>query len=185
MKRFGALALVAALAAAGGCASAARYAEKKPDRGVVTVPDDSDCWPGYNRRAALKLIEQHVGPDYEIVDQRTVKTGRTGRSGLPDTNETLNPRNPGAPAYRSASTHATSMPEDTQFQITYRRKDAPSGATNTVVPVGGAVRTEYVPMGATPNAQPKSGAVPLGAGGTGSYLLPLPRPGTSGLDCKT
>ncbi|QEG29775.1 hypothetical protein GobsT_45730 [Gemmata obscuriglobus] len=156
MTRCGSLLLIAALSAAGGCASSAKYVERRGGSGVVAVPDDSDSWPNYNRRAALKLIEQDAGPNYEIIDQRTVKTGRQTRSSLPDTNETLNPRRPGSPGYQS-STHATSMPEATEFRITYRRKDgaavgdAGAGAPG-VVPAGGAAQPRPQPAGAVPGA---------------------------------
>ncbi|HEY1187314.1 MAG TPA: hypothetical protein VGE74_06630 [Gemmata sp.] len=177
MKRFGVLALVAALSAAGGCASSAKFVERKADSGIVAVPDDSNQWPNYNRRVALKAIEEHVGPNYEIVDERTVKTGRQSRSSLPDTNETLNPRNPGAPAYRNASTHATALPEQTQYQITYRRKAGPEADPSGL----GAVRTQYLPTGAAPNVQPAGGAVP---GGMASpFNRPTVPPAAGGADC--
>lgn len=189
MKRFGLLALVAALAGAGGCASSAKYVEKKADSGVVAVPDDSNAWPNYNRQAALKLIEQHVGPDYEIVDQKTVKTGRQTRSSLPDTNETLNPRRPGSPGYQS-STHATSMPEQTQFLITYvRRGGTASGDAGTpgvpsgLVPAGGTVRTQYPPTGAAPNLQPAHGFAPGAM--PSSFNRPKVAPAAGGADCDT
>lgn len=182
MKRLGLLALVAVLTGAGGCASSAKYVEKKADSGIVAAPDDSDAWPNYNRRELTKLIEQHVGPDYEIVEQKTVKTGRQTRSSLPDTNETLNPRRPGSPGYQS-STHATSMPEQTQFQITYVRKggaaSSDAGAPSGLVPAGGTVRTQYPATGAVPNVQPASG---------GALSSPFNRPkapATGGADCDT
>lgn len=187
MKRFGLLALVAALAGAGGCASSAKYIEKKPDSGVVAVPDDSNSWPNYNRQAALKLIEEHVGSNYEIVDEKTVKTGRQTRGSLPDTNETLNPRRPGSPGYRSA-THATSMPEQTQFQIAYVRKGGAgdTGAQNGppgLVPAGGTVRTQYPPTGPAPNVQPAQGFAPGAM--PSSFNRPKVVPAAGGADCDT
>lgn len=155
MKRFGSLLLVAALSAGGGCASSAKYIEKRPDSGVVAAPDDSDAWPNHNKSNLLKLIEQHVGPNYEIVDQRTVRTGRQTHSSLPDTNETLNPRRPGSPGYQS-STHATSLPDASEYRITYRRKSGPqvgdvgTGGASGLVPAGGIAQPPTQPAGAVP-----------------------------------
>lgn len=91
MRRFGVLVIVAATAA-GGCASPARYVERKADSGIVAVLAHSD-----DRGEALKLIEKHVGPNYEIIDERTVPTGRTARTNpRMDTDHTLNAQ-PGVP----------------------------------------------------------------------------------------
>lgn len=171
MKRPVLLALALVGAGASGCASNAKYVEKRVDGGVVAVPNDSDAWPGYNRQAALKLIEQHVGPDYEIVGEKTVSTGRAARGSLPSTSETLNPRRPSSPGYQS-STHATSMPEATQFEIAYRRKGGALAGD------AGAVQTQYAPGGAAPNVQPAGGVM------TSPFNRPTvpPAPGTPGCD---
>lgn len=140
MKRFGAFVLVAVAAAASGCASA-KYVEKRADGGVVAVPDDSDSWPGYNRRAALEKIREHVGPNYEIVDERKVVTGQTTLNNQQTATEhTLNARNPAYPTQRQTTTGTgiTTQQDVTQWQIAYRRKEGPTAAvTPDVRPAGG------------------------------------------------
>lgn len=148
MTRFGAFVLVAVMAAAGGCAAPAKYVEKNANDGIVAVPDDTDCWPGYHRRAALEKITQHVGPNYEIVSERRVVTGQTttGNGQSTTTDHTLNPKNPARPAQQWQTTTGTStaMTQDvTQWQITYRRKDTP--AASGLQPAGGAPANPLVP----------------------------------------
>ena len=63
------LVLAAVVAGLSGCASPARYVETQGDTGVVAIPSNSDVWPNYNRKAAMALIEKHVGPNYEIVEE--------------------------------------------------------------------------------------------------------------------
>ncbi len=182
MQRFGAFALVAAMVATGGCASSAKYIEKKDDSGIVAVPDESNGWPNNNRRAALELIEKHVGPNYEIVDERTVTTGRMARTSLPDTNETLNPRNQAYPAKRTTGTAATAQHDVTQYRITYRKtagwpapRDLRSQEEPGLTPASGTVQTQHAP-GMAPNVQPAGG--PVSVFNSGSV-----RP-ASGADCN-
>lgn len=162
MKRWGMFALVAAVAATGGCASSAKYVDhSKPDMGVVAIPDNSDSWPNGNRRAALELIEKHVGPNYEIVEERTVPTGRTAtRTPLPDTNESLNPRNQASPVKRPTGMAATRQEEVTEYRITYRKKAGGFPAPRELA------------------SQEETGLTP--AGGTIGPARDLPRPSAGG-----
>jgi hypothetical protein len=59
-------ALVIALA---GCASPAHVVERTPTGGTVAVPDYQ------HRSEALALIREEAGPNYSIVDEKTVETG--------------------------------------------------------------------------------------------------------------
>ena len=69
------VAFVAAGAAhAAGCTSA-RYVQRGMDEGVVAVPDRSNSWPSFNNDKAINLIKEHVGPDYEIVEDYPSSTG--------------------------------------------------------------------------------------------------------------
>lgn len=141
-------ALLAATVATGGCASQAKYIERKTDTGIVAVPDDTDTWPNNNRKAALALIEKHVGPNFEILDERTVPTGRVARNSLPETNEALNPRNQAYPAKRPISATPTQQEEATEYRITYRKLDSASTGTT--------VQTQYPPTGVQPAGGPLS-----------------------------
>lgn len=169
MRRFGVVLLLAAVAA-GGCAAPAKYIEKRADSGVVAVPDDSDSWPTYNRRAALDKIQQHVGPNYEILDERRVVTGQTTQASQQTQNDyTLNKRNPAQPGERQTTTGTATQQDVTQWQITYRRKPA-AGAGE--VTTAGAVRTQY------PAADVRPAGGPISA-----FNRPAP-PATGGADCN-
>ena len=52
-----------------GCASSARFLDRKTTGGVVAVPDYA------HRDEGLALIEREIGPDYSIVDEAEVVTG--------------------------------------------------------------------------------------------------------------
>ncbi|MBP3956798.1 hypothetical protein J8F10_16110 [Gemmata sp. G18] len=171
MGRSCVFALLAVAAATSGCASHAKFIEKKADSGIVAVPDETDAWPNNNRRAALDLIQKHVGPNFEILDERTVSTGRTARNSLPDTNEALNPRNQAYPAKRPISATATQQ-EGTEYRITYRKlgSDPNPGAPGTTV------QTQYPSAG----VQQAGGT---GAGGPLSVFNRNPVQPAGGADC--
>ncbi len=179
MQRFGAFALVAAMTAAGGCASSARYIEKKDDSGIVAVRDNSgDSWS--NRRAAIELIEKHVGPGYEILDERTVAIGRTARNSLPETNETLNPRNAASPAKRPIGPAATVQHDATEYRITYRKNAAWPAPRE----LGSQEEPGLAPVGGT-TEQTQYPAVVQPAGGTTSvFNRNSVRPASGGADCN-
>src|SRR5436305_13628873 len=76
MKQVLLMAAAVVAAASTGCGGA-RYVQRSGDEGIVAIPANTDTWPTNNRSAAMKLIEQHVGPSFDIVDEREVKTGQT------------------------------------------------------------------------------------------------------------
>jgi hypothetical protein len=171
MRRFLVLAAAVAAASTVGCANA-RYVQKAGDEGVVAIPRNSDAWPEYNRTSALKLIEQHVGPAFEIVEEREVKTG-TATSNTQNVNreQTFNSEVPFLPAERETTTTTTTARDITEYHIHYRRKAGGltgfPGATppaNAVVPTGGAAPAGGVvpahhtqPQGATANGVTPAG----------------------------
>lgn len=176
VKRVSVLMLLATFAAAGGCAAPAKYIEKRADGGVVAVPDDTDCWPSYNRRAALEKIQQHVGADYVITDERRVVVGQTtmGNGQSTTTNHTLNPKNPAYPAQQTQTTtgSSTAMTQDvTQWQITYQRKPA-STADGSVRPAGGT-NPRVGDVSATGAASGLTPAVPGGPDPVTPSVLPV------------
>lgn len=110
MKRGFAVAVVALVSLAGGCASPARYIEKGADGGVVGVPAGADGRASEaQRREAVALIEKHVGAKYQIVDEGPVRpAGATGAIG--------------------------GAVESAEWRIAYRK--APEGTTTDGLPPG-------------------------------------------------
>jgi hypothetical protein len=180
MRRFLVLAAAVAAASGVGCANA-RYVQKIADEGVVAIPVNSDTWPSYNRSGALKLIEQHVGPDYEIVEEREVKTG-TATTNVQNTKneQTFNSEVPFLPAARQTTTATTTAADITEYHIHYRRLAGgltgfPGTAppANAVVPAGGAAPASGV-MPAH-HTEPQAGAVG-GVTQAGGAMPPTPTP---------
>ena len=58
-------ALGALLVGLGGCASA-RYVAVDADGGIVAIPNNTNCWPTYNRKAAEELMRQKCPQGYVI-----------------------------------------------------------------------------------------------------------------------
>jgi hypothetical protein len=160
MKRFLVLAAAVAAASTVGCANA-RYVQQTPDEGVVAIPSNTDAWPDYNRTQALKLIEQHVGPAFDIVEEREVNVG-TATTSYQDASQELT---------------ATATRNVNEYHIHYRRRAGGlTGFPGTGVPAGGMVPTGgIVPVQHT---EPKTNALPADtvtpAGG-------LPPPDMTGL----
>jgi hypothetical protein len=123
--------VLAAVVAATGCSSA-RYVQRGVDEGIVAVPDRSNTWPTYNNDKALTLIKEHVGPDYEIVEEWVSKSGGTG---VPSGNGLKPMRDPATGTQfifqsndpRSAGAPATDQAEATELFIRYRRRAAGGG----------------------------------------------------------
>lgn len=171
MKRV--LVLVGAVVAGlSGCASPARYVEKSVggDSGIVAIPANTDEWPNHYRQAAIAKIVEHVGPDYEIIEEKEVVTGQAiVNNQQTNTEKTANRANPQlGPGERQTVNNTTTTMDRTEYRIAYRKRvgglpsqygniiqtryPAPGpGAAPTVVPAGG------IPT--TPSSQP-SGRVP-------------------------
>jgi hypothetical protein len=191
MKRGGVSALVLALAVAGGCASPAKYIEKRGDSGVIAIPNNTDTWPSHHRREALALIQKHVGPNYEILEEREEVVGQsTHNNQQVNTEDTFNREIPFLPAQKQTITNTTTQRDITEWRIVYRRVDpltpralASQQPANPIAPAGGA------PAGVVPSVQPAvqpvGAVVPRGTGttGTGSYLVPGARPANPA-DCN-
>ena len=190
MKRGITFALLGVLAAAGGCGSPAQFVEKRGDSGTVSISDNTNYWPNYNRREALALIQQHVGPNYEIIDERKVVTGQSTRNEQQTNTEmTQNRRNPNLPGERQTTTGSVTTQDITQWQITYRklpgadqyRPEPFIGDLNTKPPTIGPTQARGLGAGVVPSVLP-AGGTPT-RGGT-SYFTPARRPAAPG-DCAT
>jgi hypothetical protein len=162
---------VAALVVAGlsGCASPARYVEKQGDAGVVAIPADTDVWPTYNRRAAMELIEKHVGPNYEIVEFREVATGqRTSNNQEIQNEQTWNRSNPLLPANKQTVQNTQTTQDVTEVRIAYRKRaGAPMGSPMGAQGLPGTVQQTQYRAGTGAGVQPAGGIVPSMAPGGG------------------
>jgi hypothetical protein len=125
-----------------GCASA-RYVQQGADGGVVAVQNGSNDWPSYNLNKAFKLIEQHVGPEYEIVWQGEQVVGQATTNNQNVQREVgTNSEIPFLPAEKTIVTNSTTSRDVTEWRIHYRKRlpgpPAPSGVVQTghTVPAG-------------------------------------------------
>jgi hypothetical protein len=166
------------LAAAGGCASPAKYIEKKGDTGIVSIPNNSDSWPSYNKRAAHELIQKHVGMHYEIIEERDVVVGQSTTNNQQVNTEQTPGRFPFlAPNEKQTVTNNTTSRDLTEWRIWYKRIDPPRPGINGGAPLPGG---DFTPAGAqqpanpmSPSVLPAGGPVPrYTSGGTGSHSIP-------------
>lgn len=112
-----------------GCANAPRYVHKAGDEGIVAIADRSDSWPSYHLTNAKKLIEAHVGPQYDILEEKEVITGNVTQHQQHVNRDTaVNPLVPFLQAeQQQVTTTSTTMPTK-EWHIHYRRRQG--------VPVG-------------------------------------------------
>jgi hypothetical protein len=148
VSRFVVLSMIVCAACTTGCTSA-HYVSKQADSGVVAIPSNTNAWPFHYRQEADELIRQHVGPDYEIVDERQVVTGvRVANNQQTQRDQTPNKKNPNMPGERVSTTDTTTTSNVTEWRITYARR-------------GSTVVMDALPRpdlnGAAPGVQPAGG----------------------------
>ncbi|MDB5308550.1 MAG: hypothetical protein JWO38_2752 [Gemmataceae bacterium] len=169
-------AVVVIVASLTGCGTTARYVAKQGDTGVVAIPNNSDAWLTHYRRDAEDLIRRHVGPDYEILEEREVVTGTAVSNNQQVQREQIaNRRNPLLPGEKDTITSTTATRDTTEYQITYRRR---SGPALNALPPNGFVPAAGVGPAAGPVVLPAGGPVginpvppgPVGPGGLQSRL---------------
>lgn len=175
MKQVLLVAAAVVAAASTGCSSA-RYVHRAGDEGIVAIPANTDTWPSNNRSNAMKLIEQHVGPNYDIVEEREVKTGQTTTNNQNTNKEaTFNTSVPFLPAEKQTTTTTTTTHDVTEYQIHYRKR----AGTLVGTPGGGPGPVGGLPMGGgvtQAGAQVPAGTTAPGAMGGGLGLSNL-KPG--------
>jgi|GEM_PF-5398999 hypothetical protein len=156
MKRGFAVAVVALVSLAGGCATPARYIEKGADAGVVAVPAGTDGRASdAQRREAVALIQKHVGAKYEIVEEGPVRpAGATGTAGGVETAEWRI-------AYRKAPEGTTTegLPPGLVPNLGPNVPRVPSSTRG----IGGGAGQHTIQLGGAPR---HTEGFPLGAGGT-------------------
>ena len=91
-----------------GC-NDARFVHRGEDEGIVAIPERSNEFPAYYLTNAAELMESHVGPGYEIVEEREVTKG------VQEMAQTLQP------AGIQQTMHTSS--NLTEWQIRYRKKN--------------------------------------------------------------
>lgn len=121
--------------AAVGCANA-RYIQKDADGGVIAMPADNH----WNRKKAVELMREHVGPGYLVVEEKEVVTGRQTTNHSDTQNELgVHSTVPVLPANKQITTTTTTR-DLTEWHIVYRRGGTPSlpaPVESPVQPTGG------------------------------------------------
>jgi hypothetical protein len=187
MRRVFASALLLVSAFCGGCGSSAKYIEKRGDTGVVAIPANTDVWPSYNRRAALELIQKHVGVNYEILEEREVVTGQsTTNNQQTNIEQTVNREIFFLPAEKQTTTTTTTSRDLTEWRIVYRRVPTLPASGPPLLPIGGAVPAAgQAPAGVVPSVQPAAATTPAPAARGMSHFMGTPKPAgpKAGDDC--
>lgn len=191
------LGVTVVLAAFSGCASPARYIERQADSGVVAIPANTDAWPTHNRREAIALIQKHVGPNFEITEEREVATGqRTFNNQQVNNEQTFNTSNPFLPANKQTVQNSTTTTDVTEYRIAYRRVAGAPGIGGVTIPGGAQMglgagtvqQTNYRSGTSTPGllgggVQPAGGIVPS-AGPVNNGFTTGGAPGANCVDGK-
>ena len=154
------LGVAAVLAGLSGCASPAQVVSKDVGSGtvVISIPDNSDVWPTYNRRAAMELAEKQgvMNPERSIVKEEQVIVGQRTNN-----NQTVNGQ---------MVQGMTTTSEVTKYQLTFQKK--PLGPGMPMGAPGGVQQTQYLP-GMYPGVQPAGGIVPsVQPGQAGRNVVP-------------
>jgi hypothetical protein len=97
----------------------------------------------------MKLIEQHVGPSFDIVEEKEVATGQTTVNNQNTNKEaTFNSSVPFLPAEKQTTTTTTTTHDITEYRIHYRKRTGiavgtPAGGAGPVggLSIGGVTQT--------------------------------------------
>ena len=152
------LAVAVVLTGLSGCATPARYVDKSGDSGIVAIPANTDSWPMHYRAEAVALIEKHVGPGYEIVEEKEVAVGQqTNNNQQVKREKAFNPNMPYVSGEKDTITNTTTTHDVTEYRIAYRKKPMIGGPMPAGMP-GGPNPFAPVPAGGvTPGVVPAVG----------------------------
>jgi hypothetical protein len=118
-----------------GCGTA-RYIQKDVNGGVIALPSDNR----WNREKAEKLMKEHVGTGYQVVEEKEVVTGQVTTNHSDTQNELgVHSAIPILPANKQVTTTTTSTRDETEWHITYRRGGTLSGPTEPIQQTGAKV----------------------------------------------
>ena len=119
--------------AAVGCGNA-RFVHKDADGGVIAAGSNSH----WDHRRAEEMIREHVGPHYQIVDEKEVVTGQeTTNLANTQTEPTVHSKLPFLPAQKQTTTTTTTTRDLTEWHNTYRRANGLPAATQPLQQAGG------------------------------------------------
>lgn len=108
--------------AAVGCGTA-RYIQKDANGGVIALPSDNR----WNREKAEKLMREHVGAGYQILEEKEVVTGQVTTNHSDTQNELgVHSAIPILPVNKQITTTTTSTHDETEWHIVYRRGGLPA-----------------------------------------------------------
>ncbi len=149
---------VAVALGAAGCQSA-RVVSRTADDGVVAIPANTNDWPTHYQDAGKKIIQAHVGANYEVVEESEVTTG-FATTNVQDRQfePTMNTSNPFLPATRETTTTRTVETPQKEWRIHYRRALPRPATALTAAPATTVVNTAYV--SGSPPAPPSAAAGP-------------------------
>ncbi len=134
MKLWGIL-CAGACALAIGCGTA-RYIHKDANGGVIALPSDNR----WNREKAEKLMKEHVGTGYQVVEEKEVVTGQVTTNHSDTQNELgVHSAIPILPTNKQITTTTTSTRDETEWHIMYRRGGLPSVTDEPVQQTGAKV----------------------------------------------
>ena len=115
-----------------GC-SHARYVHRGSDEGVVAIPNRSNEWPTYNQDKATRLIVEHVGSDYDVVEEWSERTGQRVLHDQSSSRQAqYSPEMPFLPAEKVTTQTTSTMSDLTEWRIRYRKR-LPGGGGITQV----------------------------------------------------
>ena len=116
-----------------GCGTA-RYVHKDAGGGEIAMPSDNS----WNRKKAEELMKEHVGPGYQIVEEREVVTGQVTTNHSDTQNELgVHSAIPILPANKQITTTTTTTRDEREWRIVYRRGGLPPATAEPVQQTGG------------------------------------------------
>lgn len=129
MRSFSLLIAFSSLAAA-GCVSSARFVDRNSDGGVVAVPDYA------HRDQAIALLKREIGPNYQIVDEKTVQIGTDSKTTVVSGSGSLLTRfESWFTGTQQVATTETKTEPESEFRITYvKTTPQPPGSSPPPVP---------------------------------------------------
>lgn len=134
----------------------------------MAIPENSDTFPSFSRSDALSLIEKHVGPNYDIVEERPVTTQVPNRRNLQAETEHVRSTNRVNPSLTPNAHVPEGTHEVTEWRIVYRKRTGSwlsdggltTSAASLTQPAADVQQTQYQSGGASSSVVNAGGIVP-------------------------
>ena len=152
------------LAALSGCSTPARYVTVNSTGGVVAIPSNTNEWPNHYRKQAEELMQAKCADGYVIEYEEEFVIGTHRTTSTSSTGYPAQAAPPGMPMTQNAR-EATSLSNQTEWRIYFRRTDAQPGS---------AVALKVQPQIEVAPLFPVQRAVMLTPTGTPVQSLPTP-----------